>query len=94
MSSKLLSSLSGKWPIIVVSVLVAGVATLAVLTFLYQKSNSNANLNNTLYPFSAVVQPGSSTVFLKNAAGNPQIDCSSIGGKINIVGAWSETIDL
>lgn len=91
MSSKF--NLSGKWPMIVVSVLAAGAITLVVLTFLYQKSNSNANLNNTLYPFSGVIQPGDSTVFLKNASGNPQIDCSSVGGKINIVGAWSEVID-
>lgn len=78
---------------IVVSVLAVGAVIITVLTFLYQKSNSNVNLNNTLYPFSAVVQPGSNTVFLKNAAGNPQIDCSAVGGKINIVGAWSEVID-
>lgn len=91
MSSKF--SLTGKWPLVVISVLAVGVATIVVLTFLYQKSNSNANLNNTLYPFSAVVQPGNNTVFLKNAAGNPQIDCSAVGGKINIVGAWSEVID-
>jgi len=93
MSSKLISNLSGKWPTIVISVLIAGAATLVVLTYLYQQTNSNANLNNTLYPFSAVVQPNNNTVFLKNAAGNPQIDCSSVGGKINIVGAWSEVID-
>lgn len=75
------------------SILVVAIAMLAVLVFLYQKANSNANVNNTLFPFSAAIQPGDNTVFLKNAAGTSQIDCSSVGGKINIVGAWAEVID-
>jgi hypothetical protein len=32
-------------------------------------------------------------VQLINAAGTSQIDCSSVGGKINIIGAWAEVID-
>ena len=64
-----------------------------VVVFLYQQSNSNANLNNVLFPFSAAIKPGDNSVYLKNAAGTSQIDCSSVGGKVNIVGAWVETID-
>lgn len=78
---------------IVMSVLVVAIAILGVLVFLYQKANTIANVNNTLLPFSAAIKPGDGTVFLKNAAGTSQIDCSSVGGKINIVGAWAEVID-
>jgi hypothetical protein len=81
------------WPLVTVSVLAVGVVSAIIIVFLFQKSNSNANLNNVLIPFSATIQPGDNTVFLKNSAGNPQIDCSNVGGKINIVGAWTETID-
>ena len=78
---------------IFMSVLVVAIAILAVLVFLYQKANATANVNNTLFPFSAAIKPGDNTVFLKNAAGTSQIDCSSVGGKINIVGAWAEVTD-
>lgn len=82
-----------QWSLVVMSVLVVIVASLAVFVFLYQKWNINANLNNTLYPFSATIQPGKQSSYLKNAAGTAQIDCSSVGGKINIVGAWTEVVD-
>jgi len=78
---------------IVMSILFVVIIILVVFVFLYQKSNSNANLNNVLFPFSAAIKPGDKSVYLKNAAGTSQIDCSSVGGKVNIVGAWVETID-
>ncbi len=81
------------WVIIVVSLLSIAIVILSIITYLYQRANNQSNQHNILYPFSASIQPGDSTVFLKNAAGNSQIDCSAVGGKINIVGAWSEVID-
>jgi len=78
---------------IVISILIVIIVIMIVVVFLYQQSNSNANLNNVLFPFSAAIKPGDNSVYLKNAAGTSQIDCSSVGGKVNIVGAWVETID-
>jgi hypothetical protein len=75
------------------AVLVVAIIIMVTLTFLYQKDNSSYNQNNTLYPFSGTVRSDQSSVVLNNASGTPQIDCSAVGGKINIVGAWVEVSD-
>lgn len=78
---------------LIVVVLVVLIIIVAVACFLLQRYNTYANQNNILYPFYAAIQPGQGTAYLTNAAGTSQIDCSAVGGKINIVGAWSEVID-
>ncbi len=80
--------------IALISILTIGIIVMIVVIVIYQSANTAANQHNILYPFSAAIQPGNKTVFLKNAAGQSQIDCSAVGGKINIVAAWSEVADL
>lgn len=81
------------WAIILICILIVAIIVMVVTTFFYQRSNTYAAQQNTLYPFSSVIQPGQSTSTLLNAAGTSQIDCSSVGGKVNIVASWTETID-
>lgn len=79
--------------IILIILLVIVIIVMIVLTYLYQRANTISNQNNIIYPFSASIQPGNKTAPLTNAAGTSQIDCSAVGGKINIIGSWVETID-
>lgn len=81
------------WAIILSVVLVVVIAVLAGLNVYLYQENKTANQSNILYPFSSAISPGGTTAPLTNSTGNPQIDCSAVGGKINIVGAIVETID-
>lgn len=81
------------WTLTTIVVLVIALIVVVVLIFIYQRNNGLKNQHNILYPFSASIQPGNSTVILQNASGGSQIDCTKVGGTINIVGAWSEIID-
>jgi hypothetical protein len=74
-------------------ILVVLIALAVMGVVLYQQGNRKANQSNILYPFSSVIQPGAATAPLTNVLGNPQIDCSAVGGTINIVGAWTEVTD-
>ncbi len=79
--------------LIFIGVVSVAIAVIAAVTVYYQMSAAKANQNNVIYPFSASIQPGNPTVSVINSKGTSQIDCSSIGGKINIIGAWTEVID-
>jgi hypothetical protein len=81
--------------IILIAILVIAIIVMIIVTYVYQTSNTSANVNNILYPFSATIQPGNTSVYLNNSLGTSQIDCSKYGpnAKINIVAAWSETVD-
>jgi|SRR5579862_1857158 len=81
------------WAIILICILIVSIIVMVITTFFYQRSNTYATQQNTLLPFSSAIQPGQSTSTLLNSTGGSQIDCSSVGGKINIVAAWTETID-
>lgn len=81
------------WTLVIIIVLVIAFIVVVTFIFIYQRNNNLKNQKNILYPFSASIQPGDTTVVLQNASGGSQIDCSKVGGTINIVGAWSEIID-
>lgn len=82
-----------RWTLILIGILVVTLIIIVAVVWFISRNNTYSNQNNILYPFYAAIKPGESTTFLTDAAGNPQIDCSAVGGKINIVGAWAETID-
>ena len=82
-----------KWVLIVTIILTVALVIVIVLTILYQKQNGDGNRRNILYPFSATIKPGQNTVLVTNSLGKSQIDCSAVGGKVNIVGAWVEVTD-
>src|ERR1700690_510089 len=82
-----------KWTIVLAVVLTVLIIGLSGGVYFLQTKNAAKNQHNILYPFSAAISPGNTTTPIRNAAGSSQIDCSSVGGKINIVGAAVETID-
>ena len=81
------------WSAVIIGVLTVVLISLCVVTFTLQRTNSAANQSNVIFPFSSAISPGQSISSLKNAAGLPQIDCSAVGGKVNILGAFVEVID-
>lgn len=83
----------GNWISITTVTLCVAIVVVSVAIFFIERSNINLNQKNIIYPFSASIKPGQTNVQLLNSLGTSQIDCSSVGGKINIIGAWSEVID-
>ena len=81
------------WAIILSAILIAIIAILGGVNVWLYKQNESAKQSNILYPFSSAIPAGGTVAPLTNAAGGAQIDCSAVGGKINIVGAIVETID-
>jgi len=81
------------WVSVISVFLVLAILIIISSVYYVQKTNTSINQNNILYPFSSSISPGSTTANVLNSLGTSQIDCSAVGGKINIVGAWSEISD-
>lgn len=83
----------GNWVSIATASLCVAIVVVSIAVYLIERSNTNLNKKNIIYPFSAAIKPGSNSIQLLNSMGTSQIDCSAQGGKINIIGAWTEVID-
>lgn len=83
------------WPLIVMLILILIIAVFVFLTYSTQNSNSKESQNGILYPFSGTLNAEGNPaepIRLLNKSGEPQIKCKP-GYKVNIVGAWLETVD-
>src|SRR5437879_582387 len=81
------------WVLVIAIILTLAIVAMIVLITINQRNNTLEKQRNIIYPFSATIQPGNTSVILQNSTGGSQIDCSAVGGTINIIGAWSEVID-
>lgn len=82
------------WAIIMILFLFLIFGGLAGFTWWVEHTNSKAQQNNIVYPFSGAIDPTDTTnpVVLTGAGGTPQIQCPE-GTVVNIIGAWVEVND-